>query len=250
MFKAIMDSTKTWKQIIDALATLLTDAQFVVNNNGLSLRQMDPSKAAMIDLHLPAGVFQQYECDQEYRICLGVEELTRVSKRMSGDERLEFGVDEVEKRFHIRLIGQSERIFKLQMQSAPEDQPKKITAELDVRAEMYTDAFRQAVKDISVVSTHVRLAADNKSLTFAGQSETDEAEVKMEVGEESALFDLKVKNNAASTYALSYLSEISKAISGDTLVLQFGTNKPMILDFGIAEKGRIVFVLAPRLDRR
>ncbi len=250
MLKAIMDSTKTWKQIVDALATLLTDAQFVANTNGFSLRQLDTSKAAMIDLYLPAEVFQHYECDQEYRICLGVDELTRISKRMSGDEKLEFSVDDAEKRFHIRLISQVERVFKIQMKTPTEDIPKKMPAELDVRAEMYADAFRQAVRDIGVVSTHIRLSADSKSITFRGQGETDEAEVKMVVGEESALFDLQVKNDSTAAYALSYLSEISKAISGDTLVLHFGNTKPMILEFGIAEKGKIVFVLAPRIDRR
>jgi DNA polymerase III sliding clamp (beta) subunit (PCNA family) len=51
-------------------------------------------------------------------------------------------------------------------------------------------------------------------------------------------------------YALNYLSEISKAIASDSLMLQFTSNKPMLLEYSIAEAGSISFVLAPRVERR
>jgi proliferating cell nuclear antigen len=250
VFKATLDSTKTWKQIVDALATLLTEAQFVASETGLTLRQMDSSRAAMIDLYLPAGVFQEYNCDHEHQICLGVDELTKVSKRMSGDDKLEFSVDETDKRFHIRMMGQAERLFKLQMLTPPEGVPKKPSAEFEVRAEMYADGFKQAVKDIGVVSSHVKISAEKDSVTFTGEGDTGEAQVALKVGEEATLFDLKVKNKASSMYALNYLSEISKAMSGDTVILQFSTNKPIMLDFDVAEGSRVSFVLAPRVERR
>ena len=98
MFHATLDSTKTWKQIVDALATLLTEAHLKVSKSGISLRQLDSSKAAMIDLNLPSAVFQEYVCTGEHDICLGIDELSRVSKRMGGDERLEFTLDESDHR--------------------------------------------------------------------------------------------------------------------------------------------------------
>lgn len=248
MFKATLDSTKTWKQIVDALATLLTEAQFVATGSGLTLRQMDSSRAAMIDLSLPAGIFQEYNCDKELQICLGVDELAKVSKRMASDDKLEFSVSE--QRFHIRMIGQAERLFKLQMLTPPEAPPKKPSPDFDVRAELYADGFKQAVKDVGVVSSHVKITADKDTLTFVGEGDTGEAEVALKVGEEATLFDLKVKSKATSMYALNYLSEISKAMSGDTLVLQFSTNKPIMLDFDVAEGSRVSFILAPRVERR
>ena len=62
MFHAALDSTKTWKQIVDAIATLLTEANFRVDSTGIYLRQMDSSKVAMIDLKLPSEIFQEYSC--------------------------------------------------------------------------------------------------------------------------------------------------------------------------------------------
>jgi proliferating cell nuclear antigen len=116
---------------------------------------------------------------------------------------------------------------------------------------MYTDSFKQAVKDIGVVSSHVKLIADKKSITFTGEGDTGEAQVVLKTGgEDSALFELETKEKSTAMYALNYLAEIAKAMFSDSLLLQFSTNKPIMLEFVIAEGGKISFVLAPRVERR
>jgi proliferating cell nuclear antigen len=251
MFHATLDSTKTWKQIIDSLATLLTEAHFHVSESGISLRQLDSSKAAMVDMALPSDIFQEYSCKGEHDICLGIDELTKISKRMAGDEHLEFNLDESENRFEIKMIGQADRVFKLQLLKPPEDQTKKPGIQFDVKAEMLADTFKQAIKDIAVVSSHVKISAESDKLSFAGEGDTGEASVALTTkGDAPALFQLEVSGKTVAMYALNYLSEISKAIASDSLMLQFTSNKPMLLEYSIAEAGSISFVLAPRVERR
>ncbi len=251
MFHATLDSTKTWKQIIDSLATLLTEAHFRVSESGISLRQLDSSKAAMVDLALPSDIFQEYSCKGEHDICLGIDELTKISKRMAGDEHLEFNLDEAENRFEIKMVGQADRVFKLQLLRPPEDQTKKPGIQFEAKAEMLADTFKQAIKDIAVVSSHVKISAESDKLTFAGEGDTGEANVSLTTkGDAPALFQLEVSGKSVAMYALNYLSEISKAIASDSLMLQFTANKPLLLEYSIAEAGSISFVLAPRVERR
>jgi proliferating cell nuclear antigen len=250
MFHATLDSTKTWKQIVDALATLLTEAHFRVSESGISLRQLDSSKAAMVDLALPSGIFQEYSCKGEHNICLGIDELAKVSKRMAGDEHLEFNLDK-ENHFEIRMLGQANRVFKLNLLTPPDDQTKKPGIDFDVKAELLADTFKQAIKDIGVVSSHVKITAEPEQLAFAGEGDTGQASVALSTkGDAPALFQLEVSGKSIAMYALNYLSEISKAIASDSLMLQFTSNKPMMLEFAIAEAGSISFVLAPRVERR
>lgn len=250
MFHATLDSSKTWKQIVDALATLLTEALFIIDEKGFSLRQFDPAKAAMIDLKLPSAVFQEYSCKGSHEVCLGVDELVKVSKRMGVDDKLEFNLDTDDQRFEIRMVGPAERTFKLQLLSPPDSRGKKPTLDFDVKAEMYAEAFKQAVKDIGVVSIHIKIKAENDVLVFAGEGDTGEAEVSLKVGDDANLFDLGVKKPSQAIYALNYLSEIIKAMSSDSIILQFSTSKPIMLEFSIAETGTINFILAPRVERR
>lgn len=252
MFHATLDSTKTWKQIVDALATLLTDAHFVISDTGIKLNQLDSSKAAMVNLKLPAGIFQEYVSEGEHEVCLGIDELVKVSKRMAGDDRLEFNLNTTDQRFEIKMIGQAERRFSLQLLTPPEVRSKEPDLKShDTKAEMFADSFKQAVKDIGVVSNHIRISSDSGSISFQGEGDTGEAEVSLKKGdEESALFDLKVKNDSRARYSLSYLAEIAKAMAGDSVVLSFSTDRPIVVEFGIAESGRISFILAPIVEQR
>lgn len=250
MFHATLDSSKTWKQIVDALATIFTEASFAIDEKGISLRQVDPLNAAMMDLKLPAGVFQEYSCEGTHEVCLGVDELVKVSKRMAGDDKLEFNLDTDDKRFEIKMLGTAERTFKLQLLASPGKKGKKPSLEFDVKAEMFADAFKQAVKDIGVVSIHIKIRAQGDTLTFAGEGDTGEAEVALKVGDDSSLFDLDIKQDSQAIYALKYLADIIKAISSDSITLQFSSNRPIMMDFPIAEAGAIKFILAPRVERR
>ena len=251
MFHATLDSTKIWKQIVDALATLLTEIHLVVSSSGILLTQYDSSRAAMVDMELPRNVFQEYTCTEEHDICLGVAEVVKVSKRMAGDDRLVFSLDESEKRFEIKMIGHAERTFKLQLLTPPAERTQKITPSFEIQAEMHSDAFKHVVKDIGVVSNHLKVTARNDTLIFAGAGDTGEVEVVLKRGgDESSLFSLKTMNEATSMYALSYLTEIAKAISGDSLSLRMSSYKPILLEFAIGDSGEIRYLLAPRVERR
>jgi len=250
MFHAILDNSKTWRQIVDALATLLTEAHFLVKTDGISLIQYDSSRAAMVDLFLPSSIFQEYNCKGEHDISLGLDELGKVSKRMAGDDRLEFDVDQSQNRFEIKMIGQAERTFKIQLLTPPEERTQKISPTFEIKAEMFSDAFKQVVKDIGVVSNHIKITATKEALSFGGVGDVGEAEVSLKLGDDSLLHVLEVKQDAISMYALSYLAEISKAISSDNLTLRMTGNKPVMLEFPIAEGGIIRFLLAPRIERR
>ena len=255
MFHAALDSTKTWKQIVDAIATLLTEANFRVDSTGIYLRQMDSSKVAMIDLKLPSEIFQEYSCKDEHSLCLGIDELAKVSKRMSGDERLEFNLDADDNRLEIKMVGRAERMFKLQLLTPPRDTTKEPSIQWEVSAEMDADAFKQAIKDIGVVATNVTITADKSTVSFSGQGDTGEAKVNLSTeGDPQMVFTIEMDKGAGPSpttmYALSYLTEMSKAIASDSIVLHFATEKPMMLDFPIAETGQIRLILAPRKERR
>jgi proliferating cell nuclear antigen PCNA len=250
MFRAALDNSKAWKQIVDAVATLLTEAHFLIKNDGISLVQYDSSRAAMIDLSLPSSIFHEYHCKGEHDVSLGLDELTKVSKRMAGDDRLEFNLDQTQNRFEIRMIGQAERTFKIQLLTPPAEKTQKISPTFEIRAEMFSDVFKQVVKDIGVVSNHMKITATEDSLSFGGMGDAGEAQVSLTLGDDSLLHDLEVKQSGTSMYALSYLTEIAKAISSDSLTLRMTGNKPVMLEFPIAEHGLIKFLLAPRIERR
>lgn len=249
MFNAVMDSSKSWKQIVDAVATLLTEANLTLSPQGITLVQRDSTRAAMIDLSLPPSVFQEYNCDETHQICIGVDELVKVTKRIAADDRIEIGLNEALMRLQIRMVGETSRTFRLRLLTPSTEHEERINESYAIRADMSADVFKRAVRDIGVVSDHVLISVTSGGLSFSGSGDIGEAEVELTLGEDSLLFSL-YGDTATSMYALSYLSEIAKAIGSDEIVLQMTGNRPAMFEFPIAETGRIKFVVAPRIQRR
>jgi proliferating cell nuclear antigen len=249
MFRASLDNPKIWKQIVDAIATLLTEAHFKVTPAGLFLAQYDSARAAKIDLFIPANNFLDYQCVGEHDVCIGVDDLVKVSRRIAADDSLDFDLNTNMMRLEIRMRGQATRTFKLNLLTPPDDQEERLAGDFDVVAEMASDAMKQAVKDIGVVSDHMIITAMDDRITFSGSGDTGEVESELRSGgEDSLLFSLRAQQSR-SMYALSYLSEISKAISSDKLTLMMNSGRPAMFQFGIADTGEIKFLLAPRRQR-
>ena len=89
-------------------------------------------------------------------------------------------------------------------------------------------------------------APANLVLSAAG----DSSDVTVEFTKDSpALVSLSVDKPARSKYSLEYLDKMVKASKvADSLVLQFGTDYPLKLEFKSLNKIQMVFILAPRVD--
>ena len=57
MFSATISDIKTFRAIMEAVQALISDGNFHVSKEGLSLRAMDQSHAAMVDLAMKNTFF-------------------------------------------------------------------------------------------------------------------------------------------------------------------------------------------------
>ena len=74
MFQAKLKS-ETLKGVVDVVSTLIDEAKFKIDANGISLKAVDPAHVAMIDLHLDKAAFEQYSASETE---LGIEGLARL----------------------------------------------------------------------------------------------------------------------------------------------------------------------------
>ena len=63
MFLAKTATANEWKAIAAAVKTLVEEATFEANVEGLTFRAMDPSHVALVDLSLPNSSFSSFDCD-------------------------------------------------------------------------------------------------------------------------------------------------------------------------------------------
>jgi len=243
----IFGDAREWKYIVQSLAALIDEANFVFTPEGLKLRALDPSRIAMVDLELPSIVFEEYECDQETRVGVDIEELNKILKRGRADERIEFDVEGG--RLRIKIIGKATRTFSLPLIDVVGEELGPLKVTFNVKAKLLSDTLKDAMRDIEQISDSVKFNAEEDSFTLRASSDKGEVEIVFD-RESGALIEYEVTESSVATYSTSYLSDMLKRASAlsDVASVEFSSNKPLALTFEIAGGGRLAYYLAPRTE--
>ena len=127
--------------------------------------------------------------------------------------------------------------------------PKKPNLKPTTKIELNGELLKQAIKDAQVVASQVIFIANEDALEIRGSGDSGEVSVIVE-RDNDAVLSLEVSAPSRAMYALSYLSDMMKAISAsDTVRLQFASERPLQMDFGLPGGGRISYIVAPRVER-
>ncbi len=78
VFSAKTNGSDDLKAIISAISTLVEEATFVSNAEGITFRGMDPSHVALIDISWPNSAFEKYECDSDTKFGVRVDEFSKL----------------------------------------------------------------------------------------------------------------------------------------------------------------------------
>ncbi|MEA2070066.1 MAG: proliferating cell nuclear antigen (pcna) [Asgard group archaeon] len=244
--KMVLADAKIWKNIIESL-TLLDEANFIATEKGIELRAMDPSRVAMVDFLLPADAFDEYECSETTRLGINLDEMTKIMRRSSSSDMMEFELEGTAK-LVMTFIGQNTRSFGISLLDLGESEYPAPTIESKAKIKLTADALQQAVKDAEIIGDHIRIVANSDGLTLSASSETKDVKVFIEK-DSDVIAEFNAQEEASSMYSLSYLTDMTKAIKASELVMiAFSSSMPIQLEFPIIAGGKLTYYLAPRIE--
>lgn len=244
-----MNDARLWKNLIGAIATLVDEASFDADAEGIRLRAMDPSHVAMVDFEWPKTIFEEYVCDEPTQLCINISEMLKLLRRVGGDESINLELEEETARLKMTLKSKYTRVFRMAtLEPSTEEVPTpKISFNSTVK--ITTTCMRNAVDDAATVSDHIQFeTADD---TFIINASGDLGSVTIDVGKESEeILGFEVKEASKAMFSLSYLSEMVKAASNvsDIVTIEFSTDMPVRLNFELPQSGRLQYYLAPRIE--
>ena len=156
LFKFVLPSAKLWRNVIEATSELIDEANFIAKPDGVSLRSMDPSHVAMIEVVLPVSFFDEYICDVEVNIGVNLDELKRLLRRAGANDRLEMEILDPS-RLTIKFIGRAHRTFNMPLIDISAEDIPAPSLDFNVYARLISDVLSDAVKDAAIVSDYVKL---------------------------------------------------------------------------------------------
>lgn len=244
-----IDDARQWKNLMVAVSTLVDEATFKLDQNGIRLRAMDPSHVAMVDFEVPKNAFQEYVCDQPIDICVNMSEMLKLLKSVGSDETLEISTGEEGRQLELIFRGVFIRKFVMPTLEMTEEEAPTPKIDFNTKIKMTSSSLKQTMDDASTVSDNVRLEAIPQKITFKAIGNLGSATIEFDKDSEVVL-SLDVKEESNATFSLNYLSEIVKAgtAASDVVDIEFSTNMPIKLNFGLPEEQRLSYYLAPRIE--
>jgi len=243
MFHAKIRS-ETLKGIVDVVSTLVDEAKFNLDAEGIELKAVDPSHVAMVDMRIEKGAFEEFAAEKS-EMGVDLEKVKEVLKLARMGDLVEMDQEEDRNRL-VMKVGNITRRMTL-VDTAGMSDPKVPNLSLPTKISVSSDELQKGIKAAGSISDHLSLRADPEGFEMFTEGDTDSVTLKLP---KDLLISLESAEEARSLFPLDYFSNIIKSIPGGSVVsINLGNDYPVKLEFDVADgKGHVDYLLAPRIE--
>lgn len=229
--------------VFQALETLVEEATFVMNGDGISIRTMDPSHVGLIDVNLPNSCFEKYTTEMvETKVGFNVEELVKLLKRFDQKDYIEFTI--VDGKLYLKQAEQKASMRLIESASGNTPLPH---LNFNAEFQLGKDGMKKMLKFLDY-EEYVKISTDSNTVTLT--SKTDYTEFEHKYDKSNYLEEVLVKDNSVATYSGDYIKKVLRVLSTqhDSVKVEYRTKMPMRLEARPFKVGTIHFYLAPRVQ--
>ncbi len=232
------------REMADIIYTLVPEARFDIDDKGIHIKAVDPSRIAMIALDLNSSAFEEYDAD-DTSFGVDMEKLRDVLKLGSLDADTTLDKDEESNLFIVK-VGNITRKMPL-IDDSNMTEPKVPSLDLPAKVIAPVVEIKKGVSAAKSIGDNIILMIDENGFDLTSKSEgADQASLHLS---KEDLIELDVKAPAKSTYPLDYFSKIISTIKSPNVTLKIGSDYPLDLSFDIASgNGSVKYLLAPRVE--
>jgi len=236
------------KNLLKTLNVLVDEATFKLTPQGLSLRAMDPSRVAMIDLVIPRESCVEHSCPEGMKFCFSLERyLDKTLKNITKNDaiRLDIQTGIVDK-MNTRLTSKLTRQFSMPLLEVSDEEVPTPKINFNYSAKLVLENVNTVFKDLE---DHFRLIGTQDGLTFEQTGDIESFTSTLQKGDETVL-DIEAKEDAKATYSVSYLKEALKALNllTDIIEVSYSTDMPVRISAEIEHLGTVNIFVAPRIE--
>ncbi len=248
--KLQMRDALQFKSIVEAVSSLVDEADFTLTPDGLKLRAMDPSHIAIVDLDMPKDSFEVYQCDSSVRFRISIDNFVKLLKRVETGEFMNLQYDEKEKKVILTMKSDMEREFIVPTLEPSKEELQLPKLTLPTRVRLKSAALQGLVEDTQILSTNVKISVTEDTLTMTSIGSMTTSKLTMVKDKSKALLELTTDKPAISVYNLNYMGEVINkgAKIAEEVTFNFSSNMPARIEFFMQKAGKIQYYVAPRIE--
>ena len=236
------------KSSVDTVSVLVDECKVRLDEDGLSIKAVDPANVGMVELDIPAESFESYEADDEL-LGLNLVRFEDIVGMANKGDIVEMELDEETRKLTIRIDGLRYTLSLIDPDSIHQE-PNVPDLDLPGDIELAGREIRRGVKAAGMVSDHMAFGVSGDDDTFYMRAEGDTDDVRVDLSEDDVIGLDTGGEEAESLFSLDYLDSMAKAIPNDAAVdVEVGDDYPVKMNFDVAGgDARVTYLLAPRIE--
>jgi len=242
------------KNMIGYFEPFFTDMTMIADSDGLFTRMLTPGNFAALEVVLPKSVFDEYECEEEFKFSLPMDRLSAVAKRIPKERAVEFVIDTDSATATITIYDARRTEFELALLTPGELLEKALPAGA-VSISMDGRQLAEIIKDIKAITgsglgTKVKIICDEEKLVFAAGNVSDRAIITVDSADDSVIASYECESPVSAIYPVADLLDIVKVLKdSDFIFIQLDTNRPIRFSTTFGRGGSVTIIRAPIVDR-
>uniref|UniRef100_A0A7C4FGS4 DNA polymerase sliding clamp n=1 Tax=Ignisphaera aggregans TaxID=334771 RepID=A0A7C4FGS4_9CREN len=237
-------SAKDFTDILKVLSEIVEEVLFTVDSKSLSVKALDPSRAAMMYILIPAEAFQEFRAEEELKIGLAVGNLSKVLKNLKKGDKITIGANE--ESVEILIEGTSIRRYKFRNIEVISEELPELSPQYDVEASALSTALRTVISELSSITSTIGITASKDTLIFV-DLDTKKSSYKLATASGSLIALNIKKENVTAAYDSEYLSKVLDILRlGNIVDIKYGSEAPLYLSTEFSG-GKAEYYLAAKI---
>jgi proliferating cell nuclear antigen len=230
------------------MCILVSEITWNISKDGISMRQMDPSRVAMIELTMNKEDFEEFNVTTPGTVAFDAEIIKKAlfAKPFQKGTSIGIKIDGVIGRitFILKDSGTRERSF-VTLEPEQEDVPTpKIS--FNAKCKVVSKQIAKDIKELEKISDHMTILANTNALELQANGDCGVGKNTYQRGDD-ALLDIEVKEESKAVFSLSYLKDLIQPALSELALIEFATNMPIKVTL-LTKFGDLKFYVAPRIE--
>lgn len=232
------------KSTFEVLKDILNDVNIYFKPTGVSLVTLDTARTSLIDMHLPAGNFEEYECQEPIDCGVNMTNIYKLLKTITANDVLVIGVNSKEY-MNIEIHSEYKKTstkFALKLLDINENQIEVPEMDMTVNTPMGSVDFQRICRDMANIGDEIEISRGGKILRLVCKGDFADQETEIQCVDECPTM--------TGVYSLRYMNIFTKATSmcSTVQIMQEQQNRFLILKYNVANLGELKFYLATKVN--
>ena len=247
MLNAKLSNVAEWKAIVSGIGDIVEEAMFIISQDGITFRGMDPAHVSLLDVTFPKESFESYESQATF-FSINIADFKAILNSCANEDTLEFFITGAHK-MKIVASGTMHMEFNLKLLDRSQSNMPIPKINPTVQAVIAPAVFTRVLANMSVISDYIGIKSESDRIQFQGISDSGDATITLDKGS-AELEKLDVKKAADTTYSLEYMSKIIRDIgrASKSISLEYSEQHPMHMTFAMPSQIKVNYYLAPRVE--